>query len=150
VTSGNRELQPSISATLAALELEPCDSAASQLIVRYGQQLDDAIWAERAADKVLDRVLGGGVRDVGGHILPDDLDDWTDDERATLREEVTALRAKLAARTAVADLGPKLLAALSEVGATPRARAQIAKMTPQGAPVSGASWLSDMQKRHRA
>jgi hypothetical protein len=150
VTSGNRELLPSISATLAELKLDEVDSAASQLLRRYAQQLDDSIWAERAADKVLKRIEVGGLKDASGHVLPDDdFTEWTDDERASLREEVGALRAKLAARTAVADLGPKLLTVLEAIGATPMARAKIAKMVPPSAAAGTPEWLADMQSRRR-
>jgi hypothetical protein len=115
LTSKDRSLTPAILATLDTLNLGPVDDSAAQLALRVAQELDSAAWAERAADKVLQAVIDDGVME--GEEL----------------EAVQALRAKLAARVAVSDLGPKLLSVLTEIGATPMSRARIAKLVPAAA-----------------
>lgn len=126
-TSADRLLTPAIIATLDVLDLGPIDLGAAKLAVRMAQQIDDAAWSEKAADKILQHVIDAGYpADDPVHV------------------EVDALRRKLAARLAVAELGPKLLAVLVEVGATPLARAKIAKLVPvvRGGPVRGNATLS--------
>jgi hypothetical protein len=88
------------------LELSAEDSGVSRLVELYARQLDQAAGAAAQADKVLRMVD------------PEDVD---------LHELVSALKAKLAARVAVENLGPKLLAALDSIGATPKARAAVSK-----------------------
>lgn len=129
LTSTDRLLTPAILTTLAELKLGPVDSAAVKLAERMAQQLDDALWLERTADKVLKAVADAGV--ASGEEL-DALD---------------ALRSKVSARAAVSDLGPKLAALLGELGATPMARAKLAKLVPMSArgPVPGRTALAKLQ-----
>lgn len=131
VTSADRLLAPAVAETLDALDLGPLDAGAARLACRMATQIDDAARAERAADKVLERLIDAGYS-----------------EEDSLFDEVTALRQKMAARLAVTDLGPKLLAVLVELGATPKARAQIAKLTPQtgrGAPSAASRALASVR-----
>lgn len=102
----DRLLAPAVTASLDEIELEPEDAAAAKLAERYAREIDQADAAAAQADKVLRQI---------------------DDEDFDTRELVSALKAKLGARTAVSDLGPKLLAALAELGATPKARAAARK-----------------------
>lgn len=99
--SVDRLLAPAVTEALDVVELEAEDAAAVKLAERYAREIDQADAAAAHADRVL--------REVG------------DDPE--LLELVSALKAKLAARTAVSDLGPKLLAILDALGATPKARA---------------------------
>lgn len=99
VRSVDELISPSIEATAAALdELTAADAAALRLARRYGAAIDDAhqVAAELAA------------------LLPDDED---------VRAQVAALAARVDAITTLDKLGPKLLASLEALGATPRARA---------------------------
>lgn len=98
----DRLLAPAVTASLGEIELEAEDAAAVKLAERYAREIDQADAAAAQADRVLRQI---------------------DDEDADLQELVAALKAKLAARTAVSDLGPKLLAVLDSLGATPKARA---------------------------
>ncbi|HEY3691266.1 MAG TPA: hypothetical protein VGL46_13320 [Pseudonocardiaceae bacterium] len=131
LTSTERLLTPAILDTLGQLALGPADAAVEQLAVRLGQQLDDAVWSERGADKIIKAVIAEGL--------------CSGEEQ----EALDALRRKLSARMAVADLGPKLLAVLEALGATPMARAKIAKLVPTGAtgPVPGQVKLHNLQGR---
>ncbi len=105
--SADRLLVPAIQASLGKLELSEEDQALSRLAETYARQIDQAAGAAAHADRVL--------RAVDQAEDPD------------LYEQVAALKAKLAERTAVSDLGPKLLAALDALGASPKARAAAAK-----------------------
>jgi hypothetical protein len=106
--AADRLLAPAVAASLAVLDLPDADEAAVKLADTYARAIDEAKSAERWADKVLAKV---------------------DDESDTF-DEVKALRLKLTARSALADLGPKLTALLVELGATPKARAAMAKGKP--------------------
>ncbi|MFD4196631.1 terminase small subunit [Amycolatopsis thermoflava] len=106
--STDRQLAPAVAETLTNLELSEQDKAVSRLARTYAEQIDRAAGAAAQADHVL-RLAVEREED------PDTL------------ELIRALKAKLAERTAVTDLGPKLLAALVELGATPKARAAAAK-----------------------
>jgi hypothetical protein len=110
--SADRLLAPAVTASLAVLDLPPEDQAAGKLAESYARSLDQAAAVEAQADKVLRAVSAGPDAD------PD------------LVELVSALRSKLSARSALADLGPKLTALLVELGATPKARAAMAKGKP--------------------
>lgn len=99
--SADRLLAPAVTAALDVIELEGEDIAARKLAERYAREIDQADAAAAHAERVL--------RAVG------------DDPE--LHELVSALKAKLSARVAVSDLGPKLLAVLDSLGATPKARA---------------------------
>lgn len=124
LTSADRLLAPAVAETLTALHLGVTDQAAAKLAERYAVELDQAAAIAAHADRVLK--LAGEADD------PD------------LLEQVTALRNRLTARSCVADLGPKLLAVLDEVGGTPLGRARIAKLAPAGkaGPVPGSAALT--------
>jgi hypothetical protein len=131
MTSQDRTVLPAISATLRELDLADVDQGAAQLAVRIAQQLDDAQWAERVADKVLRKIVDEAV--------------WPD-ETITAME---AVKAKLAARVAVSDLAPKLTAVLMELGGTPMSRAKLAKLTPKTDAPPDTGWLTAMQGGQR-
>ncbi|PRX48673.1 hypothetical protein B0I33_104491 [Prauserella shujinwangii] len=99
--SAERLLAPAVAETLESLELQPEDAAVSKLAERYAREIDGASAAAAQAEKVL--------REVG--------------EDPDTAELVAALKAKLGARSAMESLGPKLLAALDALGASPKARA---------------------------
>lgn len=90
--------------TLSELDLRPEDAAIASLAVEYAKTIDRAavIAAQLARLPV------------------------TDD----LAEEVRKLRAKVTAHATMADLGPKLQAALDALHATPKARASAGKTPP--------------------
>ena len=109
----NRSVAAAVAETLAGIELTAQDRAVSRVIEGYAVLLDRAAWNAALADRAL--------RKAG------------DDPE--LAEMVGALKAKLAERTAWENLGPKLLAALDSVGATPKGRASLGK--PAGAAGGG-------------
>ncbi|MEU0467203.1 hypothetical protein ABZ215_24650 [Amycolatopsis sp. NPDC006131] len=120
--SADRLLGPAVAETLSNLELSGEDLALSRLAGVYAAQIDHAAGAAAQADRVLRAAI----------------EDGADQELVDL---VQALKAKLAERTAVAELGPKLQAALTELGATPKYRAQ---RTKGGAP-SGPGRLAQLR-----
>ncbi len=93
-------LEPAVAATVEALTTAPEDAAAIRLAQRYAATIDRAV--QVAAD--LDE------------IPPEDYDTG---------KLIQTLRAKVEAQAVLADLGPKLLAALDALGATPAARARL-------------------------
>ncbi|MFF5992592.1 terminase small subunit [Prauserella flavalba] len=105
--AADRLLLPAVTESLASLTLNPEDRALSRLAETYARQLDQAAGAAAQADKVLRAARA--------------------EEDPDLVELVSALKAKLAVRVAVESLGPKLLAALDALGASPKARAARAK-----------------------
>lgn len=112
----DRLLAPAVTATLDALDLPDTDQAAAKLAESYARALDQAAAIEGQAERVL--------RDAGK----------SGDE--DLIERVEALVAKLGARSALVTIGPKLESVLVELGATPKARAALAKVQPV-APAGG-------------
>lgn len=113
LASTDRQLTPSVLAALDGLELADEDVAVARLAEHYAREIDRADVIAAQADRVL--------REIDG-----------DEEAAEL---VAALRAKLGARSALESLGPKLLAALESLGASPKARAAVRK----GGAVGGSS-----------
>lgn len=105
--SADHLLAPAVAETLSNLELSGEDLALSRLAQTYAEQIDRAAGAAAGADRVLREIDQG--------------------EDPDLYEMVSALKAKLSERAAVSDLGPKLLAALDALGASPKARASAAK-----------------------
>ena len=87
--------------TLGKLALAPEDAALAKLAEEYGRTIDRAaaIAAQAAA-------------------LPKDPD---------IVEELEKIRKRVSAQATMGDLGPRLLAALVELGATPKARAAVHK-----------------------
>lgn len=120
LTSADRLLAPVVTASLAALSLPPEDDAAARLAEAYARALDGAAGMEAAARKVLREAAAAG-RDED------------------LMERVEALTQALSARKVLGEIGPKLAAVLGELGATPRARAAMAKAQPQQAAPDPAS-----------
>lgn len=110
-----RGLAAKVTETIEKLTLAPEDVAVAALAVQYARTLDrcEAIAADARK-------------------MPFDPDSV---------EALDQLKKRVAAVTATSDLGPKLLAALDALGATPKARA--AKGTP--APSSGSSRLAALR-----
>lgn len=90
-----------VETTLTALDLPKEHQAAAGLARLYAEQLDSAGSAERAADQVL-------AAAYASHDEPDTL------------ELIQTLRSKLAARTTVANIGPRLESLLGRLLATPK------------------------------
>lgn len=88
---------PAVEATLAELSLAPEDAALARLAEGYARTIDQAAAIAAAAQRI-----------------PYDED---------TAEQVKKLAARVGAHVTMADLGPKLLAALDALGATPKARA---------------------------
>lgn len=104
-----------VAETLGNLTLRPEDAALAALAVEYAQTIDRAhIIAARAAK------------------IPFDPDS---------AEEVKRLAQRVSAQATMGDLGPKLLAVLDALGATPKARAQ----SPKPAGKSGPSALDALR-----
>lgn len=102
-----RGLAEKVRETLEKLEIRPEDAALAALTVEYARTIDQAkVIAARAAK------------------VPYDPD---------TAEELANLRKRVSAQVTMADLGPKLLAALDALGATPKARASAGKPSPAGA-----------------
>lgn len=96
--------------SLATLELRPEDAAIKALAVQYAETIDRAAeLAELAAD------------------VPYDPD---------TAAQVARLRQRVEAHVVMVEVGPKLQAALDALGATPKARAAVAKPKPPGAAAS--------------
>lgn len=125
-------LAPAAVETLDELQLTAEFSAVSRLIRQYAREIDRAQAIAARADDVLARI-------------EDEQPDAVD-----LIDEVRALRAKLSARVAVSDLGPKLLAALESVGGTPKGRAALEKGAAGGpAPKTAAGGRLEALRRER-
>lgn len=90
-----------VAETLENLALQPEDAAVAALALKYAETLDRTAAIAAAAAK-----------------LPFDPD---------TAEAVEALKKRVAAVVAVSDLGPKLLASLDALGATPKARVTAGK-----------------------
>lgn len=91
--------------TLEALDLSGTDVAVASLALEYAKTMD------RAAS-------------IAGHAAKlEELLSETDDP--DLYEQVRALARRVAAHAAVSDIGPKLLAALDSLHATPKSRAAL-------------------------
>jgi hypothetical protein len=101
------ELEQSVRETLETLPLRPEDAGLRVLALRYARVIEESrALAEAAA------------------ALPYDPDTAV---------QVARIRDRLAAHAVMSDLGPKLLAALDALGATPKARAAAGKPPPPGA-----------------
>lgn len=92
---------------LTALVIEPEDTAMAELAVQLAETIDRAAVLSRALAEV-----------------PTD---------ASTAAVVDRLRSRVSAHQVMVDLGPKLQAALAELGATPRSRALVGK--PAASPV---------------
>jgi len=101
---------PAVSETLGSLDLGEQDAAAARLAEKYATALDDATG-----------VLGlvaDELRDIKAEMKEAD---------ETLRQRVTRCENAVEAQRILEALGPKLLAVLSALGATPQARAAAVK-----------------------
>ncbi|MEU7817070.1 hypothetical protein [Pseudonocardia sp. NPDC049154] len=114
-TPKGAKLTESVRETVEKLTLNPEDVAVAQLAVEYAETI------ERAADLAEEAAN-----------LPYDPD------TAVM---VARLKQRVEAHTVMADVGPKLLAALDALGATPKARAAAGKP----APASGGSALAKLR-----
>jgi hypothetical protein len=92
--------------TLDRLDLKPEDAALKVLAAEYAATMDRAAAIAARLAK-----------------LPPDPD---------FAEELQRLRQRVSAQVTVSDLGPKLLAALDALGATPKARSTAGKPAPAG------------------
>lgn len=123
--TANANANAAVATTIGALTLTPADAAVVHLAATYAKALDRAAGTEVAADRVLRRV---------------------DAEDIELQELVTALRQKLTAQTALATIGPKLLDALTALGAHPKARAA-ASPAPAVKPASNLERLRGARRK---
>jgi hypothetical protein len=123
-------LAPTVRATLGSLALGDEDQAAAALAVEYAKQIDDA----EAAGKIAERAISTLLRDG-------------DAEDRDHEKYVYALAAKVEAATLLAQLGPKLLAVLESLGATPAARARLKGGKPANAVPSKLSDLRAARSR---
>ena len=98
-------LAAKVAETLGALTLQPEDSALAAVAMEYARTIDRAAAIAARAAK-----------------LPPDPD---------IAEELANLRKRVSAQVTMSDLGPKLVAALDALTATPKARAA------QGKPAGG-------------
>lgn len=114
--TSDRKLVPAVEETLAHVVLQPEDAALARLALSYARTIDTAAAIAAQADRI-----------------PFDPD---------TADEVKKLRAKVSAHSTMADLGPKLQAALDALGATPKARASAGKAPTGG---SGLSKLALMR-----
>lgn len=101
-----------VAETLDNLELAPEDAAVAALALKYAETIDRAVAIAAAAAKI-----------------PYDPD---------VAEQVEKLKQRVGAHATMADLGPKLLAALDALSATPKARSAVMK---PGKPPAGTSQL---------
>lgn len=101
------DLLPAVRAALAAASTKPEDAGARALAERYAALLDDAEPS---------KTLATAIRHVGT-FLADNLGDTTPQERQ-VATAWDAISSALAEHSVVSDLGPKLLATLTALGAT--------------------------------
>lgn len=104
------ELENRVREALENLELKPEDAGVQAIALQYARTVDEARELAEAAAQ-----------------MPYDPD------TAVM---VARLRQRVEAHTVMADLGPKLLAALESLGASPKARAVLGKRPPPGVKAS--------------
>ncbi|MGE3414184.1 MAG: hypothetical protein AB7L91_18420 [Dehalococcoidia bacterium] len=92
--------------TVEKLALQPEDVAVAAVAVKYAETIDRAAAIAAQAARI----------------------PFSEDTA----EEVKRLAARVSAHSTMADIGPKLLAALDALGATPKARAAAGKPAPTG------------------
>lgn len=111
------EMTGKVRESLGHLELRPEDAGIAALAAGYAETMDRAAeLAEAAAQAAYD---------------PDTA------------VQVARLRQRVEAHVVMVDLGPKLLAALDALGATPKSRAQVLKPAPPGTGKSRLASLRD-------
>jgi len=101
------DLRDAVETSTAALPLQPQDGALREYALMLAESIDER---DRLAD-IADRALQRAEREYG-------------EEGVEVTDELRALRAKLSARETLDKLGARLHAALVELGASPRARAE--------------------------
>lgn len=104
--ANDRKLTPAVEETLEKLTLQPEDAALARLVLSYARTIDQAAAIAAHAAKI-----------------PFDPD---------TADEVKRLASRVSAQVTMSDLGPKLLAALDALGASPKARAAVGKPAPSG------------------
>lgn len=95
-------MRPAVAGTVAKLDQVDVDAAAVRLAERYAAQIDEAA------------------------VIAADLADVTSEDEDTAKV-LYALRKRVEAHQVLIDLGPKLLAVLESLGATPKGRAALGK-----------------------
>lgn len=95
------DLRTAVDATLAALDVQPCDEAAAELARLLADEIDSAERAERYAERALEQV---------------------DPEDEELNALIRALRAKAGHRDAIVRAGQRLESVLIQLQATPASR----------------------------
>lgn len=105
--SADGSMASAVEASLDALKRKPEDAALVRLVERYAKTIDDA--AE--------------IADQAALIEPED------DNQA---KRLQALTRRVEHQAVLAELGPKLQAALESLGASPKARAAMQKGGPAG------------------
>jgi len=123
-------LVPAVAKTIKQLETSDADAGAIALAKRYARELDDAAVISAAITKALRDLY---ALDVSGAI--------------ELHDRFLALAVRIEESAVAASIGPKLLAALESLGATPAARA---KLRGGGAPSGGPSRLEQMRNARGA
>ena len=104
-----------VNKAIAGAATTPADVAASALAKRYAHMIEDAETVAQAAALV-------------------------EPESENDREVLDALRARVDSLRVLSDVGPKLLAVLTELGATPKGRAAVnGKLAPKGGKDDGGS-----------
>lgn len=101
-----RKLTPAVEESLGKLVLAPEDAALARLALTYARVMDGAAAIAAQAARI-----------------PFDPDS---------AEAVEQLRKRVSAQVTASDLGPKLLAALDALGATPKARSSASKPPTAG------------------
>lgn len=120
VEPAKRRIAAALDDALHGLTIRPEDGATVALARRYAADLDDA--------SVVAASLAKALRDLRGEVALE------------LYDRFAALATRIEDTTVLGLLGPKLLAALMELGMTPRARAAVAGKGggPDGADRTGA------------
>ncbi len=110
-------LAPAVRAALAATKPKPEDAGAVALAHRYAELMDEAVAAQKYTKAL--RLIGAAVTSAADDMLP------TDGQQ--LMNAWDTLSSALAEHSVASDLGPKLLAALTALGATVAGRKDGAK-----------------------
>lgn len=113
---------PAVAEAIDQLALKPEDAGVARLAQRYAAQIDES--AQIAAD--LAEATAAAGSDAGEYD----------------RRMLTALAKRVDAQAVLAELGPKLLAALESLGASPRARAAQVKGGATGGSNAGTGRLA--------
>jgi hypothetical protein len=118
----DRLVVPALAETLAALNLGEVDKAAVRLAQRYARELDDAALISAKLTKALRELAAVDV---------------------DLHDRFLTLAVRIEESAVAASIGPKLLAVLESLGATPAARSRLEK---GGVPDAGTSRLAALRE----